>query len=96
MFNNYYDSVKLTSSSTGYDDAGYPIQSSPVSVNMRYVNGGKEFVIDREGTSIKYTKIYHSPTEVSVNDLIDGHIVVDVEPSRDVFGVLQFYIVRVK
>lgn len=96
MFNNYYDTVVYSSQSTGFDDAGYPISSPALNVKMRYVNGGKEFVIDREGTSIKYSKVYHCPSEVFVGDSIDGKLVVDVEPARDVFGVLQYYIIRVK
>lgn len=95
MWDDYYDTVKYEAKSNKLDAAGNKIYDAPKNIKVRHVSGGKEQVIKKDDMFIKYTKEYQVPFMISEGDKIDGHDVVYVEPSRDVFGHFHFCIVKV-
>lgn len=95
MWDNYYDKVIYRAKSNRLDAAGNKIYDPPREILVRHVSGGKEEIIKRDETIIKYTKEYQVPFMVAEGDTIDDHTVVYVEPSRDVFGNFHFCIAKV-
>lgn len=95
MWDNYYDTVKYEAKSNKLDAAGNEIYETPKQISIRHVSGGKEQVIKKDDMFIKYTKEYQVPFMIAEGDKIDGHNVVYVEPSRDVFGNFHFCIAKV-
>lgn len=95
MWNDYYDDVKYEHKSAKLDAAGNLVYDPPRNIKVRHVSGGKEQIFKKDNITIKYTKEYQVPFKIAEGDKIDGHNVVYVEPSRDVFGNLHFYIARV-
>ena len=96
MWDNYYDKVSYEQKTTELDSAGYDLYLPPRIIDVRYVAGGNQFDINSEDTGLKYTKKYHIPFMVNEGDKIDNRLVVEVEPSRDVFGNLHYCIVKVE
>lgn len=96
MWDDYYDKVKYEAKSNKLDAAGNKIYDTPKYIKVRHVSGGKEQVINKDNMFIKYTKEYQVPFMIAEGDKIDGHTVVYVEPSKDVFGHFHFCIAKVE
>jgi hypothetical protein len=96
MWDNYYDKVEYMQKTDELDNIGYPKFLPPRTIDVRYVSGGEHFVIGKEDTSVKFTKEYQVPFMINEGDKIDGKSVVDVKPSKDVFGNFHFCIVKVE
>lgn len=95
MWDNYYDEVTYEKKEEGLDYSGNPSFSSPVVIHVRHVAGGQEQHISTDNQEVKYTKKYQIPFKVFEGDKIDGHTIVNVEDSKDVFGKYHFTIARV-
>lgn len=95
MWNNYYDEVEYRAKN-GKDAGGNITYSAPQTLKVRNVSGGKDYVIRKEETSIKYTKEYQIPQMINEGDKIDGRLVLAVEASKDVFGRFHFCIAKVE
>lgn len=95
MWNNYYDSVEYTEQSNKLDKSGSIVYNEPRTIKVRNVSGGESYITKEDGNSIKYTKEYQIPFMIKEGDKIDGRLVVNVEPSKDVFGTFHFCIAKV-
>lgn len=96
IWSNYYDEVEYKEKTDKLDASGNIIYKSSVPLKCRHVSGGKEYVINKDDTAIKYTHEYQTPNKVKEGDMIDNREVVYVEPSKDVFGNFHFMIVRTR
>ena len=96
MWDNYYDKVEYIEKSEKLDNFGNIVYLPSRVIDVRYVSGGEKFIIGKDDTSTKYTKEYHVPFLVKEGDKIDGKLVVQVEPNRDVFGNFHFCIAKVE
>ena len=96
MWDNYYDKVIYVKKSNKKDKGGSPIYNDPVEINVRQVSGGQREILLSNGQEIKYTKEYQIPFMIEEGDTIDGRNVVNVEPSKDVFGTFHFCIAKVE
>lgn len=96
MFDNYYDKVSYEQKTEEIDKSGFAIYLPPRIIDVRYVSGGNKFDIGAEETAIKYSREYHVPFEIREEDKIDGRLVLSSEPSRDIFGNVCFYRVKVE
>ncbi len=94
---NYYDEVLYKKKTDKVDQSGNIIYNKEVFIKCRHVSGGKEYVINKDSTAIKYTHEYQIDNKnIKEGDMIDNREVVYVEPSKDVFGKFHFMIVRTK
>lgn len=96
MWNDYYDKVEYLEKEDKLDKSGNIVYKSPRTIDVRYVGGGEKYIVSKDGTSTKYTKEYHVPFMIKEGDKLDDKLVVNVEPSRDVFGNFHFCIVKVE
>lgn len=92
MFDRYYDTVEYEAAG-GSDKSGNPIYQMPKQVNVRFVKGGEVQTVAGDRIITQYKRVYHTPFEVKQGDKLDGHLVTDVKPSRDISGQIYFYIV---
>lgn len=92
MFGGYYDTVEYKAIQ-GKDKFGTITYAEPDDKQVRFVKGQDVISIDGEKQIIRYKRIYHTPFEVKEGDLLDGHNVTDIRPSRDLHGNIHFYIV---
>lgn len=94
MLGNFIDDIKYKKS-TGRSKLGN-IEYQPEEIRKAsYVKGKDIEVVEGDKKVTKYKRIYHTPFEVKEGDMIDGHLVVDVRPSRDLRGKVYFWIVGV-
>lgn len=96
MWNEYYDEVIYEQKEDKLDKVGNIKYKEPSKIKARLVGGGAQLIINNDGTSTKYSKEYHIPFMVYEGDKIDGQLVVNVQPNKDVFGLFHFCIVRVE
>lgn len=101
MWDNYYDKVVYIEKLPKLDMGGNIQYAPPREINVRCVSGGKEYIIHKEDTSVKYTKEYQIPFMINEGDkIIDGgteeRLVLNVEASKDVFGNFHFCIAKVE
>lgn len=96
MWNDYYDKVEYLEKEDKLDKSGNIVYKYPRTIDVRYVGGGEKYIVSKDGTSTKYTKEYHAPFMIKEGDKFDDKLVVNVEPSRDVFGNFHFCIVKVE
>lgn len=96
MWDNYYDTVEYKEKTEDSDHSGYPIYKPVRNIKCRQVSGGTVYTIQKEGTSVKYTKEYQIPFMIKENDMINDKIVVNVYASKDVFGNFMFCIAKVE
>lgn len=96
VWNNYYDRIKYSKKSETLDRSGKVVYESPIILNARLVDGGRDFVINKDSVAVKYTKEYQIPQMIQEDDMIDDRLVISVERVCDVFGQFQFCIARVK
>lgn len=94
MFNNYYDSVKYKPL-VGEGVTGDNVYGDEVLVRCRLVDGGKELGYSEDKITVKVSSEYQVPFQVNIGDMLDGKIVESVVPSKDVFGKVQFWVVKV-
>lgn len=96
MFDNYYDEVDYLEKEENLDRAGNIVYKPSTRLKVRLVGGGAKLILNGDGTSTKYTKEYHIPQMVNEGDKIDGRLVVNVQPNKDIFGTFHFCIVKVE
>lgn len=96
IWNNYYDTASYEEITEKLDTTGNPVYLSPRNIELREVSGGRDYVIEKEGTATKYTKEYQIPFIVNPNDKINGRLVINTEASKDVFGNFHFCIAKVE
>ena len=96
MWDNYYDKVEYLEKEDKPDKSGNIVYKTPRIINVRYVGGGERFIISKDDTSTKYSKVYHIPFMIKEGDKIDNNLVVSVDASRDVFGNFHFCIAKVE
>lgn len=98
IFNNFYDEVDYTEKSGDKDISGKDIYLSPVKIKARHVGGSHVYKINDNNTVVTYSDEYQLPPDIepSEGDKINNHIILNVTPSRNVFGDLEFWIVKVE
>ena len=96
LFENFYDEVQWeTQKPAGkIGGGGY---NSPVTLSCREVKGSNVTEQTDDKSSVKHNKKYHVPKDkiVTNGDRLDKRLVIDVRPSRGIFGTLHFWIVEV-
>ena len=96
MWDNYYDKVMYKEKQEKLDSFGNIVYKEARQISVREVSGGIDFEATNNSLKTKYSKEYHIPFEVKEGDKIDNKLVVNVEPSRDIFGNLHFCIAKVE
>ena len=96
MWNDYYDEIEYIEKTDKLDKSGSIVYKPPVLMKARCVSGGEKFVIGKEEVKTLYTRKYHLPIMIKEGDKLGGRLVVNVEPSRDVFGDFCFCIAKVE
>ena len=96
MWDNYYDKVMYKEKQEKLDSFGNIVYKEARQIDVREVSGGIDFEATNSSIKTKYSKEYHIPFEVKEGDKIDNKLVVNVEPSRDIFGNLHFCIAKVE
>ena len=96
MWDNYYDSVVYEEKLNELDNSGHVVYKKPREIQCRMVSGGKDYIIQKDGTAIKYTKEYQIPFMINENDKINSRLVLSAEASKDVFGNFHFCIAKVE
>lgn len=96
LFNQYYDKVTLEKK-LPLDKTGVGGYSAGVEIKVREVKSSNVTEVTNEKTTVKRNKKYHVPCEYEIEneDKIDGRKVINVRPSRGLFGQLHFWIVEV-
>ena len=96
MWDLYYDEVEYKENTGERDISGNIVYLEPIKIKCRLVSGGMNLSIEKDGTSINYTKEYQIPIEgLKEGDMINGREIVNIEESKDVFGRFHFSIARV-
>lgn len=94
MFNCYYDKINFEKFK-GADKFGGETYEEPVERLARFVKGKDTYSVDSETKGVTYKRIYHVPFEIKEKDKIDGRLVVEVQPIRDILGKFMFFKVGV-
>lgn len=96
MFDNYYDNCDWQRK-IGLDNFGNITYQPSITINCREVTGKTNYIINKEGTSIKFTKVYQIPsTDIQEGDKINNRLVLYVDVVKDVFGKFVYSIVGVE
>lgn len=96
MWDNYYDTLDYEEKTAQLDKTGAIIYLEPRPIQARCVSGGESYIIGKEDVNTRYTREYHLPVMIKEGDKLGGRLVVNVEPSRDVFGTFHFCIAKVE
>lgn len=96
MWDDYYDKVIYKKKTEQLDESGYSVYLPPQTIDVRCVSDGEKFIINKDGTSTKYTKEYHIPFIVYEGDKIDDKLVLSVNNNKDIFGDFHFCIAKVE
>lgn len=91
MFDDYYDTA-LYEKNNGPDNTGAYNYLSPVYIKVRAF-GGKVLTVNNDDKNVKVTNHYHTKESIELGDKLDGHIVINVEKVKDVFGHYIYTIV---
>ena len=96
MWSDFYDTVEYRHKTNKLDSTGSPVYDEPVMINVRDVSGGVSYEVKQDGLVRRITRKYQIPFMVYVDDMIDGRMVVQADPSRGVFGEFYFCVARVE
>ena len=94
MFDNYYKTVIYNRNTNKKDEAGFIIKDPDIEVYVREVIGTRLFNSSTDVTTATSGKEYQCPVELELGGLVNGREIVSVDASRDVFGRIQFYIIK--
>lgn len=95
MFDNFYDKVEYKCKSDKLDKFGNIVYIDNKMIEARYVGGGSQYVVNSNTNETKLSHEYHTAEQVKEGDMLDNRLVISSEPSRDIFGKVCFYIVKV-
>lgn len=97
IFNKYPNcTVKYSEKSGDKDISGQDIYLSPVTLDAEKVSDSIVYDIKDNTTVTTIYDEYHMWEEVNIGDLINGHIIHEVQRVNGIFGDLEFYIVKVE